>query len=181
MPIISQSSAASSGGLTLLGSNVLSGTSATLDVSAIPNTSTHMLIYIYARTNEAGANRSPCSLTLNGDTASGTYHDQYNFAGATSGATDESSSGRIARIEVPGATGSANSFGTARIDIPRYANTTGWKSATWQMQLFGGSSDVYVYNGGGVWANTAAITQVTLTPVNVASFIAASSIYVYGI
>lgn len=180
MPIISGGSSGGGSGLTLLGSNVLSGTAASLDVASIAATATHLLIFIYARTNEA-ANRSTCSLTFNGDSAGGSYHDQYNFAGATSGATDETSSGRAARLEVPGATGSANSFGHGRIEVARYANTTGWKNATWQMGVFGGASDVYVFQGAGVWASTAAINRVTLTPVNAVSFIAASAIYVYGI
>jgi len=170
--------AGAAGGMTLIGSQILSGTSATLDVSSIGAGYKDLWIQIYARTNKASQATSLCRLTFNADSTAGHYHNEFNYVGSATGDADESNSGG-ASVTVPAATGTANSFGIGDFRVPGYSQTTGWKLWNYQNTVFAGSTNITV-NGGGVWASTAAVNEVTLTPTDGSSFIAGSQITVYG-
>jgi hypothetical protein len=151
----------------------LSGSQATVDFTSIPSTYKHLQLRIMGKATASGYLKT----TFNGSSTG--YADHYLdangssvSAGADTSASYISTFGAIANT-------TANVFGVTIIDILDYTNTN--KNKT--MRALSGVD----YNGSGgvdfssgLWTNTSAINQVTLT-LNTGSFAQYSSFALYGI
>ena len=117
----------------VIAEGTLTSTAASIDITSIPATSTHLELFINARSTKAGATTDGGDLRVNG-IAGGTSYGQiglytinnvgttvYNLTGSNGNYTRSSidNSHRIMNDGMP-----ANTYGAARIVMPNYANTT---------------------------------------------------------
>ena len=163
---------------TLIASNTLSSSAASVTFSAIPNTYTDLVLRISARTDSGGAISSG-NIQMNSVT--GTY--SYTFvrgdgASASSGNDSASYSGwYLAAIN--GGTATSSSFSSHEFYLPNYAGSTakpvGQFSATET-----NATTAYIFGVAGLCSSTAAVSSLTIAT-NANNFVSGSSFFLYGI
>lgn len=170
----------STGAMTLLGSQVLSGTQATFDTNTIlggniSGSYNHLRIVWMGR----GASASTyANLLVNNDATAGNYLEtSIQISGTTLVGIATSSGTWGLRMGFLAGTGDpASQPGAGTIDIPVYAGTTFYKNVI-------GSNVGQGTNGGqfyGMWKSTSAITRLALAP-DTGSWAAGSAFYLYGV
>lgn len=152
------------------------GGAASIDFDNIPQTYTDLQIVLSGRSSRADTN-DEVIVRFNGSTTGYSYRE-FQGNGSSASAFGNTNNG-FYRGAVPAANYTANVFSNNLINIPNYAgnankyilqDTTAENNGT-------GTRMVLV---SGQWANTAAVTRVTLTP-EVASFVQYSSASLYGV
>ena len=144
----------SSGGMTLLQSLALTGSSVTS--STIAGTYTNLYVLIK---NWYSDNGSAISMRLNGDTGSNYFHYYIrNDAGTISGAAPTTGSD-IALSGASGTTSTYKELGYVEFTIPRYSATE--YKAIFSNSYFGGTYKYFAIRYA-LWDNTAAITSLTI-------------------
>ncbi len=147
--------------------------------SSIPDTYDHLMLKVSARTNSGYYGY--VDVQLNADTTAANYSCTrfYAYPNMTSDRT--TSNAYI--FQTTGSSSTANTFGTATLWIPNYANTVNFKS---MLALSAGenasnqSSEWILMAGAGLWSATpAAVDQITLVPN--ADFLQYSTITLYGV
>lgn len=156
-----------------------SGGSGTITFSSIPSTYQHLQIRILARGNQAAVSDS-FIVRFNGDSGSNYTLRRLFGDGATVGSDSIAPYTAVRGIEITGNTAAANIFGISTVDIIDYSSTVKYKTT----KVLGG----YDRNGAGwaglvsgIWTNTSAITDITITPVFGTLFSQYSSFALYGI
>ena len=165
---------------TLISSNVLSSSAASVTFSAIPADYTDLVLRISARCADTGT-YATLKFTLNSDTASN-YSYTVLYASGTSALADRDSNitnGRaLFAIDADNAT--ANTFGSLEIYIPSYL-----ASQNKPISSFGvtetNASAAYMGATAILWRNTAAITSIQMSERFNTNLLAGSSFYLYGI
>ncbi len=157
------------------------GGASSIDFTSIPATYTDLKIVASLKDNFAdtengfetkfnGSSTSDYSIrTLFGRGGLGTY-----------ASASTSSQTYMALGDAPANGGTASTFGSAEIYIPNYAGSAN-KSVSADIVTEANASRAIAKLTAGLRSNTAAITQVTLTPSGGASFIQYSTAYLYGI
>ena len=166
---------------TLISSNVLSSSAASVTFSAIPATYTDLILRYSARGDDTGTNVI-AALTYNG--ASTNFSDTY-FYGTGSATNSQRHSAAAYSLYYGGATGNgatANTFGSSEIYIPSYTASQN-KPASVFTTTENNATAATIGAAALLWSNTAAITSITLTPFNgtIPAFLSGSSFYLYGI
>jgi len=156
----------------------LTGTESTILLDAIPAGYTDLLVVGSLRTTRSDGNQSQIGILLNGV---GTSMSGRNLAGSGSAATTFSRATPYVIIgSAPASTFTANTFGSFSLYLPNYTSSSN-KSF---------SADTVTENNAtlseqaivaGLWSNTAAITSITFTELNGHSYVANSSVSIYGI
>jgi hypothetical protein len=150
------------------------GSASTIDFTSIPQTFTDLILVISARSNNASS-IDGITLLLNGSSASFTYRGLNGTGTSVASATGTNRAGWI-----PAATLTSNTFGNASVYFPNYTSSTNKPY----------SSDNVIENDGtlgrleidaGIWANTAAITSLTIGSSNGSSYAPNSTAYLYGV
>jgi hypothetical protein len=167
---------------TLINSNVLAATAATVTFSSIPATYTDLVLRVSGRTNRA-AGFDSLVLTINGTggTAYSRTFIRGNGAAAASAAAASGASFLTDLMGITASTATSNTFGSFEIYIPSYT-----VSQNKPFSFAGAGEDnitTVVYSGAsaGLWSNTAAITQLSFAPNSGTVFEIGSSFYLYGI
>ena len=168
---------------TLISSNVLSSSAASVTFSSIPATYTDLVLRISARGDDTGT-YIPIDLRFNGDTATN-YSRTFVYGTGASVGSSRNTSVSTARAQYSGNANdaTANSFGSSEFYIPSYL-----VSQNKPLGSFGvsetNSATSYMDASALLWRNTAAITSVTVYP-NVTggsyNWLTGSSFYLYGI
>jgi len=165
---------------TLISSNVLSSSAASVTFSSIPATYTDLILKLSVRSDQPGAGRN-YFLELNGINSGQQYSTTMMFgdgATATSLRYSNENSGVRATYGMPGSDTTSNTFSNTEFYIPSYN-----ASANKPISLFGvtenNSTTAYANASAGLWRNTSAITQVKITASD--NFVTNSSFYLYGI
>ena len=155
----------------LIGTAVITSTTASYTFSSIPQTYTHLSLYTSANTTSA-VTSGWMSAQFNGDTASNYVAQGYG--------------GSSTALSIGVTTGTTNYLSTANADcttvIPNYSNTTRQKGHTTTYFFNDSTTATYSlapYSTGGYWRSTAAITSIKLFP-SVGSFGAGTTISLYG-
>ena len=167
---------------TLISSNVLSSSAASVTFSAIPSTYTDLVLRISARDTNTGAIIANTSFTFNG--SSGSLYSITKLIGDGSAASSSRRSNITSdEFYYPGANAgmSANTFGSVEIYIPSYTASQNKPFSTFAVtennSATGGNSEI------DAWANlyrdTAAISSIAINAY--VNFAAGSSFYLYGI
>jgi hypothetical protein len=165
---------------TLIASNVLSSSAASVTFSAIPSTYTDLVVRFSARANVASYSAN-LTMTLNGSSSSiySRTDIRADSSTVTSARTTSASSFSIRSIIC--GTSETNTFSTAEIYIPNYlvsANKAlGTVGATEGNTATAGT--VYQNIAAGLFADTTAISSIALS--SSADFVSGSSFYLYGI
>jgi hypothetical protein len=142
----------------------LTGTAASIDITSIAASWSHLFVVLFARSDTAAGNSAP-TLRFNGD-AGANYDHQSVRGNANAASAAETFAATSARLgTIPANTAGANLFGGIGILIPHYAganNKTFWSVCAHKQGTATGNLIMDVYSG--FWRSNAAITQVTLFP-----------------
>jgi hypothetical protein len=152
-------------------STVGSGGAASIDFTSIPSTFTDLCIKVSARNTSSG---DIFSLSFNGSTSS--FSGIYIYYENTT-----VNSGSLARYggRINTSSTTASTFASTDIYIPNYAGSTN-KSYSSDSVSENNAAAAAGSLIAGLWANTAAITSITLTPSS-ANFAEFSTAYLYGV
>jgi hypothetical protein len=167
---------------TIIASNTLSSSAASVTFSSIPATYTDLVLRISARANGSGL-LAGLAIKFNGSTTS-IYSNTNLFAYSSSGTSNRSSSvasiPAMDNITDGGAT--ANSFSSNELYIPSYTISQNKPSSLFSVVENKSATNFewLVYTGAGLYRDTAAISSIALTT-NAGSFVSGSSFFLYGI
>ena len=167
---------------TLISSNVLSSSAASVTFSSIPSTYTDLVLRISARTDRV-TNRTSIILIPNNDTdkTSITFL-RGDGASASSGAYTVPGGIDLLVGAVNGANQTANSFDSAEIYIPNYAGSTKKPISSFNVsEQNAASTDVQISAVAGLYTQTTAISSLFIKPIDSVNFVLGSSFYLYGI
>lgn len=145
------------------------GGAASIDFSAIPQIYTDLTLVLSAR---ATSTTSSITVAFNGSSSS--FAGVYLQGDPPGGTTSATTTTLIGRSSI--STDSASAFGNLRLFIPNYAGAT---NKTFSVDNVTGNYGGTAYQQmiSGLWSNTAAITQITLSLANFAQY---STAYLYG-
>lgn len=165
---------------TLINSNVLTSSAASVTFSSIPATYTDLVLRISARCADTGT-YAGLKFTLNSDTAS-VYSYTVLYGNGSSGLSDRNSALANARapFSIDASDATANTFGSLEIYIPSYL-----ASQNKPISSFGASetnaSTAYINATANLWRNTSAITSIQISEIFSTNLLTGSSFYLYGI
>ena len=164
---------------TLISSNVLSGSAASVTFSSIPSTYTDLVLKTSARCDYAYI-FDGLVLQLNSDTGANYSYTILRGSGSA-GSSASGSAQTTARVGyVDGSTSTANTFNSGEIYIPSYLSSNKKPFGTFALQEDNASA-AYMEANANLWQGTSAITSITLKTGNAANFVSGSSFYLYGI
>jgi len=164
---------------TLIASNTLGASAASVTFSAIPATYTDLVLRISARSDNANL-YSTFKITYNADT--GTNYSETRLyvqdTGTISSATQGSRSNNTARYET-GASATSNTFSSFELFLPNYAGT-----ANKPISHFGvsenNSTDAGISTYATLYRGSSAISSIELGNF-LGNFVSGSSFFLYGI
>lgn len=172
------------GGWTLINSHVPGSASATLSVSSIPSTYTHLMFIFSGRGDAAGQTFRDVFIRFNGDSGSNYDQQDAHFVSNASGLSQAvGQTSALFASTMPAASATANRVLSATGWVPNYKNTTfdkqGWSGSGFTIGTggFNVGSGCISFN----WrpSSPAAITSITLIPQS-GNFVANSGLWVYG-
>lgn len=157
-----------------------SGGASNIAFTSIPSGYTDLLVKWSLRST-TNAYRMNINVTYN--SISSGYSSRYlSGQGAGSGASANNATGtnQIYSGEIPGATGTTNTFSNGEIYIPNYTSSSYKNASIDNVQESTSTSNVFASLITGLVSNTAAINAITLTP-GADNFAQYSTAYLYGI
>ena len=159
---------------TLISSNILTTSAASVTFSAIPSTFTDLVVRVslrattanfanafFVQLNGLGTNQSARWLIGNGSAASSAA---YAFIGGYT----------------PAATATSNTFNSAEVYIPNYNSATNHPVSTFSVTENNTTGSIFTTAQAGLWSSATAITSVKIQ-CDGDNFVAGSSFYLYGI
>lgn len=165
---------------TLIASNVLSTSAASVTFSAIPNTYTDLVLKCSVR-NDTTTNQF--FLELNGNTS--TQYSMTGLAGYSTStdswmfSTTSNPQNYFARLYTSRSSDTANTFGSTEVYIPNYNGSTNKPLSIVSNQESNSDTLVWVSATAGLYVNTTAITSLKcIAPTN---FVSGSSFFLYGL
>ena len=161
---------------TLISSNVLSSSAASVTFSAIPSTYTDLVVRFSARNSAAGT-IGDCWVRFNAATTN--YSDTEIYGTGSAAGSGRSASSWLWMGDITAAGNTANSFASSELYIPNYAGANN-KVASAFTALETNATAARINAVAQLWSNTAAITSIGFFP-NTTNFDAGSSFYLYGI
>ena len=169
---------------TVIDHTELTGNAASYDKTSIPSSYDHLYLVISTRTDDV-VYFDQLGLRFNGDTGTNYSWTVMNAGTSTPSSSRGSSDTSIEYLY--GATGTsalADTFGTMTMWIPNYANTANFKQTASQWAQENNSATDWQWFLGvhaGLWASTAAVNQITLTPLDGDNFVQYSTFTLYGV
>jgi hypothetical protein len=158
----------------LIASTTLGSAQANIDFTSIPSTYTDLCLKFSARTAQAEV-ATWLKIAFNGSAAS--FSSRYLVGNGSA-----ASSNTLAQYGGDGvsANATASTFSNVEIYIPNYAGSAN-KSYSVDSVTENNATSAFALLIAGLWSNTAAINQITLTPNTGANFVQHSSAYLYGV
>lgn len=168
---------------TLISSNVLSTTAASVTFSSIPATYTDLIIKYSARTDESGSYFNDTKLTFNGSTASNYSVTAIYGKPGDPGSLRSTSAANIGRNYINAASATTNAFASGEVYIPSYTTSQNKPLSAFNATETNGSLDYQTIMAAvaGLFRDTTAISSITIAAQGSTLFIAGSSFYLYGI
>jgi hypothetical protein len=161
---------------TLISSNVLGSSAASVTFSAIPSTYTDLVIRASIRNSSGGT--AAIATTFNGQ-ASGYSVTRLRGSGTT-GSSGRTSSSTFLYFSLTDSTYTANTFASWEMYLPNYLSTTNKPVSNFSVTENNSAADYYIDLNAGLSNITSAITSVTLSA-DGNTFVSGSSFYLYGI
>ena len=167
---------------TLISSNVLSSSAASVTFSAIPATYTDLVLRTSARNDKTGNIQSEMYVTFNGTTSG------YSFRSVRGNGADPVSNSGTAQTSIGGnlfpvvdtADATTNTFNSVEVYIPSYTVAQNKPISSFTV-IENNATTAWMYAGATLWSNTAAITSITIANSSSWVFLTGSSFYLYGI
>jgi hypothetical protein len=153
---------------------------ATIDFSSIPSTYTDLCLKMSLRTNRTGT-FDYVTINFNGSSANFSLKTMQGDGGGGSPASYNRGTFGVNFIgRSDAASNTANTFGNGEIYIPNYTVSQN-KSSSIDMVNEDNSATAYANMTAGLWAQTAAINQLTITNGTGNSYVQYSTATLYGI
>ena len=154
-----------------------SGGVASVTFSSIPATYTDLILKVSSR-NSGGTNNY--AMRFNGSSAS-EYKDIgiYGNGSSASSASNPTSGAGVYGVVNQG-TFTTNAFDTNEIYIPNYRSSS-FKVMSIDQAQESNAAGMFMILNAGAWANTSAITSITLTPLSGNNYVQYSTFTLYGI
>ena len=168
---------------TLISSNTLSASAASVTFSSIPSTYTDLVLRINARTDEAGATESQFFIEYNGSSTAVYSNTRLRGSGSAAASLRNSNEAYIRVPDgTPGNSATSNTFSNTEIYIPSYTASQNKPSSIIAMAE-NNTTTAYMDAEAGLWSNTAAITSVRIfaNAFSSINFVSGSSFFLYGI
>jgi hypothetical protein len=153
-----------------------SGGAANIDFTSIPATYTDLALHLFIRDTRATVVDSEAYIKFNNNTSNYSYRNIYG-SGISAGSSNSAS---YPPINITSAGATTNTFASGFVYIPNYAGNTNKSLSIDSAAESNVASGVYMYLTAGLWSNTSAINQITLTPYT-GNFVQYSTAYLYGI
>tara|TARA_R110002126_G_scaffold46839_1_gene131544 strand:- start:29 stop:553 length:525 start_codon:yes stop_codon:yes gene_type:complete len=166
---------------TLISSNVLSSSAASVTFSSIPATYTDLVIRWSTRDTQTNTDRR-VTITLNSDTSALYSYTLIYGTGASAGSANQGTANNLAVDGGSTASGAtANTFSNAELYLPNYTSTVSKPLSVFTVPetnaatfgVTGMTANAMLYR------NTSAISSITLAAS--VNFVSTSSFYLYGI
>lgn len=165
---------------TLISSNVLTSSAASVTFSAIPSTYTDLVLRLSTRTDLADTSVNIYT-RFNGDTA--TNYSTTRVANYAGGVNSARSTSQVRFNQAPWSEGTnltANTFANSEMYIPSYTASQNKPLSVFDAVENNDAATAYVIATASLWRNTAAITSIEMLPYS-GNFVSGSSFYLYGI
>lgn len=156
-----------------------SGGSTTMSFTSIPSTYTDLCLKFSARSSKTGTDNDQANLTFNSSSSGYSDNLLYGRNSSAAGATSTGSYATWAGI-IPAASATSSTFSNSEIYIPNYAGSGNKSLSSDNVQENNSSTDYFLTMMASLWANTSAITSLTLT-CNGGNFVQYSTATLYGI
>ena len=165
---------------TLIASNTLSSSAASVTFSAIPNTFTDLVLKLSTRTDVAGQAIKSITMTFNsiGGTAYSSTRLQGDGNSVASGRVSNAANAVI-HFASEGATATSNTFSNNEIYIPNYSGSTNKAISSISAQE-DNITNAYLVAHAILLSDTSAINSITLSVAS-DNFVSGSSFFLYGI
>ena len=158
-------------------STVGSGGAAQIEFASIASTYTDLVIKVSARGSSTGsAIDRYATFQFNSSTSSRSFRRLYGY-GSTAG-SDNGTFGYA--FSMSGTTGTASTFCNAELYIPNYAGSANKSFSQDGVSEQNSSTVNWLDLNANLWSNTAAITNIKLTP-DTGNFAEFSTFYLYGV
>ena len=165
---------------TLISSNVLSSSAASVTFSAIPATYTDLVVKFSARWDQASL-QGKSTARFNGvSTTTYSYTQLYDSAGSVGSYTAGTLTELNLDYAINGTLTTSNTFTNGEMYIPSYTASQNKPVSYFNVLENNSATDAYITVNAELWRNTAAITQVALFP-HYGNYVSGSSFYLYGI
>ncbi len=165
---------------TVIDHTELGASASSWDVASIPSSYDHLMLKVSARTNSGYTGY--VDVQLSADTTAANYSYTRLYAYQSAGPISDRATANAYVIQTSGSSSTADTFGTATLWIPNYANTANFKpmlSMTAGENASSTDSQWIVMAGAALWQSTAAVNQITLVPN--ADFLQYSTFTLYGV
>jgi len=165
---------------TLISSNVLAATAATVTFSSIPATYTDLVLRYSVRTDFASTSNNSYH-TFNSDTTA-IYSDNFLFGTGTTvtASTNTGAPSSVNDTSINAATSVASTFTSVELYLPNYLSTTSKPYSIFFAREDNSATVNKVQVTAALYRNTSAISSITITTVN-GNYVVGSSFYLYGI
>lgn len=164
---------------TLIASNTLTGTTASVTFSSIPSTYSDLVLRVSARTDRVST-LDYLTVQFNSDTATNYSRIFLYGSGSVAGSLVDSSKSNIDTVYIDGASATTSTFANAEIYIPSYNSTSNKPLSAFGAQE-NNATAAYVSATAGLYRGSSAISSIYLYSSNSASFVSGSSFFLYGI
>lgn len=167
------------GGYSLISEVVMTSGQLKATFTAIPATYRKLIIEVYGQSAKA-TSVDNIAVQFNGDTTSN-YAQEYLRAQNGSVNAGNNIYTNWKYLLIPGTYATAGYAVTAKMEIPNYADTTFFKSCLgWCFAPYK-NNNLFVYESGCIWQNTAAINQIDVYLNSGGAFVANSKVQLYGV
>ena len=165
---------------TLINSNVLSSSAASVTFSSIPATYTDLVVRISARCDNGG-NQNNLRIQFNSDSSSNYSETMvYGNGSAASSFRVSSQTNILEALVVDGNGATANTFGSLEMYIPSYTVSQNKPISTFAVQE-NNTTGAFIYATADLWRNNATISSIYIEAGATVNLLSGSSFYLYGI
>jgi len=164
---------------TLISSNVLSSSAASVTFSAIPATYTDLVLRVSARSDRAST-FDDIKLVFNSDTSAIYSATELTGNGSSATSTRTSADSAFRLTSADAATATSNTFGSFELYLPNYLSTASKPMGTFGVQETNATGAI-MDAGALLFRNTTAISSVVISPWTGPNWVSGSSFYLYGI
>lgn len=165
---------------TLISSNVLTTTAASVTFSSIPATYTDLVLRCSTRIDAGATYESFLRYRFNGVGSPNYSVTELRAQGGSTGSVRTSSTGNWRGGYIPTPSVTSNTFGSAEIYIPNYTGSTSKVGSHFGVQENNSANDASIAVAAQLLNLTSAITSMEIAN-NDGNFVAGSSFYLYGV
>lgn len=162
----------------LISSNILSSSAASVTFSAIPSTYTDLVLRVSARGSFANISNI-INFRVNASATSDYSRTLLLGDGSAAASARSSNVAQFQGLVTPAASSTSNVFSSAELYLPNYAGSAN-KVMSSISAAENNNANADLYATAGLRSNTAAVTEINLA-LNFGDFVAGSSFYLYGI